>query len=291
MRDYAAHKRKFAEHWQEITESPNPLKEIADRVAKAARTAFDESKQLIIEEHLVELERLPRAFEGLRVVQLSDIHHSPFTDAEQIRRSVEIANALEPDVMVLTGDYVSHETEYIAPVAEILGELRAPYGTFAILGNHDHWTDARLITDLLRAENITVLINEGFRFEIGGESIWFCGVDDTTVGLADLDLALAGGRENEFKFLLCHNPAILRRAAKARVDFILSGHTHGGQVRLRQKTENLILPLRPRNASGLLRRGATQIYISRGIGMVVLPVRYGCPPEITLLELRRANRF
>ncbi|HZH34970.1 MAG TPA: metallophosphoesterase [Pyrinomonadaceae bacterium] len=278
-------RRKLSARWQEITDSPNPLRTLAENVSEVASEALAASNRLTVEHQIIESGRLPRAFHGLRVVQLSDIHHSPFIKREYVCRSIEIANELQPDLIVLTGDYVSHETEYIAPVAEMLGELKAKHGVYAVLGNHDHWTDADLIADLLRAEGIRVLINEGFRFAFEGSSVWFCGVDDITVGLADLDLALAGAREDEFKFLLCHNPAILRRAQKAAVDLVVSGHTHGGQVRIRPTDEGLILP-RNRRASGLLAKGETQIYISRGIGTVVLPFRYQCPPEISLLELR-----
>jgi hypothetical protein len=101
------------------------------------------------------------------------------------------------------------------------------------LGNHDHWTDAALITDLFRAEGITVLINEGMHFEKDGASFWLAGVDDTMVGLEDLSLALAGARRDEMKLLLAHNPIVLRRAARASVDLVLCGHTHGGQVAIR----------------------------------------------------------
>ncbi|MEJ7713780.1 MAG: metallophosphoesterase [Pyrinomonadaceae bacterium] len=132
--------------------------------------------------------------------------------------------------MALTGDYVSHEREYAAPCAEMMGRLRARFGVYAVLGNHDHWTDAQLVTDLFRAEGIRVLINEGLHFEHAGAAFWLAGVDDTMVGQEDLSLALAGSHEDEMKMLLAHNPVILRRAARAGVDFVLSGHTHGGQV-------------------------------------------------------------
>ena len=166
-------------------------------------------------------------------MQLSDIHHGPFSSREQIERAVETANRLQPDIIALTGDYISKERHYAAPCAEMLGRLKAKYGVFAVLGNHDHWVDAALITDLFRAEGITVLINEGMHFEKNGASFWLAGVDDTMVGLEDLSLALAGARRDEMKLLLAHNPIILRRAARASVDLVLSGHTHGGQVAIR----------------------------------------------------------
>ncbi len=240
---------------------------------------------LSIEHHPIYLSRLPKAFEGFRIVHLSDIHHSTFTSREQIERAVDAANRLHPDLIALTGDYISHERRFAAPCAEMLGRLRARRGVYAVLGNHDHWTDAALITDLFRAEGITVLVNQGMRFEEGGEAFWLAGVDDTMVGLEDLTLALAGSSSDEMKLLLAHNPIILRRAARAGVDLVLSGHTHGGQVSLRSDPASSGRPRR-RLLRGLGRQGDTQIYVTRGLGTVVLPIRYGCPPEVSLLELR-----
>src|SRR5205823_10275298 len=140
------------------------------------------------------------------------------TSATQLRRAIDTANSLEPDIIALTGDYISHERRYAAPCAEVVGRLRARCGVYAVLGNHDHWTDAPLIADLFRAEGIRVLINEGLRLDLRRKSFWLAGVDDTMVGLEDLPLALAGSRENELKILLAHNPVILRRAARAGVD-------------------------------------------------------------------------
>src|SRR5947208_7876910 len=163
--------------------------------------------------------------------------------------------------------------------------MRARNGVFAVLVNHDHWTDAALIADLFRLGNIRVLLNEGMRIDLDGESFWLAGVDDTMVGLEDLPLALAGSRDGEMKLLLAHNPIILRRAARADVDLVLSGHTHGGQVTLRPEKNRSGRPRR-RLLRGLARRGNTQIYVTRGLGTVVLPIRYGCPPEVSVLALR-----
>jgi len=264
-----------------------PLRALALNLSEAARSALTEPFRLTVEHTQIHLQRLPRELDGFRVVQLSDIHHSPFTSREQIKRAVETANSLKPDIVALTGDYISKERAYAAPCAELLGALRARHGVYAVLGNHDHWTDASLITDLFRAEGITVLVNQGMRFEKNGAAIWLAGVDDTMVGLEDLSLALAGSSDKEFKLLLAHNPIILRRAARAGVDLVLSGHTHGGQVSLRSERNAAGRPRR-RLLKGLARQGETQIYITRGLGTVVLPVRFGCPPEVSLLELRTA---
>ena len=278
-------RRRVATRESERPETP--LRALALNLSEAARSALTEPFRLTIEHHQIPLRRLPRDLDGFRIVQLSDIHHSPFTSREQIERAVATANSLQPDIVALTGDYVSKEREYAAPCAELLGSLRARYGVYAVLGNHDHWTDAALITDLFRAEGITVLVNQGMRFENKGGAFWLAGVDDTMVGLEDLPLALAGSSDDEFKLLLAHNPIILRRAARAGVDLVLSGHTHGGQVSLRSQRNKSGRPRR-RLLKGLARQGNTQIYITRGLGTVVLPVRFGCPPEVSLLELRTA---
>ncbi len=264
-----------------------PWRAITAGLAQLARAAFAEPFRLAIEHHVIHLKRLPAALDGLRIVQLSDIHHSPFTGTEQILRAIETTNNLRPDIIALTGDYVSHERGYAAPCAEMLGRLRARYGVYAVLGNHDHWTDAALIADLFRLAGIRVLVNEGMRFEQRGASFWLAGVDDTMVGLEDLPLALAGSSEDEMKLLLAHNPIILRRAARAGVDLVLSGHTHGGQVTWRSERNASGRPRR-RLLRGLGQRGDTQIYVTRGLGTSVLPIRYGCLPEVSLLELRKA---
>jgi len=271
----------------DATRPDTPLRTLALSLSHVARSAIAEPYMLTIEHERIGLRRLPEAFESFRIVQLSDIHHGPFSDRSQIEKAVETANRLKPDIIALTGDYISKERHYAAPCAEMLGKLKARYGVYAVLGNHDHWTDAALITDLFRAEGITVLINEGMRFELNGSAFWLAGVDDTMVGLEDIPLALAGARADEMKLLLAHNPIVLRRAARSDVDLVLSGHTHGGQVALRSDPS----PSggrRRRFLKGLGRLGNTQIYVNRGLGTVVLPIRYGCPPEVSLLELRRS---
>jgi hypothetical protein len=264
---------------------PTPLRTLALSLGGVARSALAEPFMLTVEHHPIHLRRLASALDGFRIVHLSDFHHGPLTSTNQILRAVETANSLEPDLIALTGDYISHERQYAAPCAELVGRLRARHGVFAVLGNHDHWTDAPLITDLFRAEGIKVLINEGMRFEKDGTTFWLAGVNDTMVGLEDLPLALAGARSDEMKLLLAHNPIILRRAARAGVDLVLSGHTHGGQVALRSDRSASGRPRR-RLLKGLGRQGETQIYVTRGLGTVILPIRYGCPPEVSLLELR-----
>lgn len=262
-----------------------PQSVIKSALGEMARMALAEPCMTAVERQEIYVRRLPKALDGFRIVHLSDFHYGPLVDPRHLERAIEIANDLKPDLIALTGDYISQERTYAAPCAELVGKLRADHGVFAVLGNHDHWTDAKLIADLFRAEDIRMLINEGLRVDVAGESFWLAGVDDTMVGLEDLPLALAGSRDGEFKLLLAHNPIILRRAARADVDLVLSGHTHGGQVTLRPENNRSGRPRR-RILRGLGRRANTQIYVTRGLGMVVLPIRYGCPPEVSVLELR-----
>lgn len=280
---FAASKGKLSKRLSSAIGSETPLRELAGNLSQFAKYALAEANSLSLEKIDIRLKRLPKRLDGFRLVHLSDIHHSPFTKLEHIARAVKVANRLNPEMFVLTGDYVSHETEYIEPVAEVLGRLAAEHGIHACLGNHDHWTDADLVTDSFRRSGINVLINEGFRFTAREASFWLCGVDDYMVGKTDLRAALHGSFPDEMKLLLAHNPVILRQAARFDVDLILSGHTHGGQVKLRDEDKRILAPRRLKN--GLHQRRETQIYITRGIGTVVLPIRYQCPPEISLIEL------
>ena len=276
----------LAERFSHIATSDTPLRKLAADVSKVARYAIEEANSLSLERVTVTLDRLPKKLDGFKIIHLSDIHHSPFTSFDHIARTVKIANRLKPDMFVLTGDYVSHETGYIRPVADLMGGLQAEFGTYACLGNHDHWTAPDLVVKSFRDAGIKMLVNEGFRFTARDASFWLAGVDDHMVGKTDLAAALKGSFPDEMKLLLAHNPIIFRRSVRAGVDLTLSGHTHGGQVRVRDKKRGIIR--RRRLSNGLHKRKDSQIYITRGIGTVVLPVRYQCPPEITLLELRSA---
>jgi predicted MPP superfamily phosphohydrolase len=287
LKTSATRRARFAERLNGVATAEKPFRLLAGNFSRVARHAINEANSLSLEHVTIKLKRLPKQLDGFRIVHLSDTHHSPFTGLDHIERAVEFANSLEPDMFCLTGDYVSHERKYIAPVAEVLGSLKSEFGTFACLGNHDHWTDPGLVTDLFRGEGISMLVNEGFRFEARGASFWLCGVDDHMVGKTDLRAALAGSFPDEMKLLLAHNPVILRRATRQGIDLTLSGHTHGGQIKMRDP-EKRILPQR-RLKAGLHRRYDSQIYITRGIGTVVVPMRYQCPPEVSLLELRKAE--
>ena len=243
MGPIATRRARFAERINTAAASEKPFRALAGDFSKVAKYAIDEATSLSLERVEIKLRRLPEALDGFKIIHISDTHHSPFTSLEHIERAVKVANRLKPNMFALTGDYVSHERKYIAPVAEVLGGLKSEFGTFACLGNHDHWTDADLVTDLFRAEGIKMLVNQGIRLEAKGASFWIAGVDDHMVNRTDIKAALSGSYPDEMKLLLAHNPQILRQAARFGVDLILSGHTHGGQIKIRDE-EKRILPRR-----------------------------------------------
>lgn len=256
------------------------------------KAAMIEPRRVEVTYQRIAIARLPQRFNGFRIVQLSDIHHSPFLSIDEIAEAVRRANELKPDLVALTGDYISHSRDYIEGCAQALGALNARHGVFAVLGNHDHWTDAEKMTAALTRYGIRVLVNENVQIGLDGSYISLAGVDDLMVGRDDLPSALRGTSGKEPRILLAHNPAIIREAARAGVDLVLAGHTHGGQINWRlligrddRKTARWLRRPSRRLTRGLAQLGSTQLYVNRGLGTVVVPLRYGCPPEITVIEL------
>lgn len=231
------------------------------------------------------LDPLPGFFSGLRIVQLSDIHHGLFLPKNWLAEAVQQTNRLDPDIVALTGDFVSYSKSHIEPAAEALGRLRARYGVYAVLGNHDFRVGADAVVSGLRRQRIEILRNRHVALRFGGESLYLAGVDDYGYG-ADLRIAMRGIPREAASVLLAHNPRIISSAARHGVSLVLAGHTHGGQVNLPLiGTVYGRSPERLRYKIGWDKLATTQIYVSRGIGTIVLPWRWRCPPEITHLEL------
>jgi predicted MPP superfamily phosphohydrolase len=236
--------------------------------------------------------RLPKDFSGRRLVQLSDIHHGLYTRLEEVERAVELANDHHPDLVALTGDFVTNSPNYIAPVAKALSKLQARLGVYAVLGNHDHRVGANEVEAALEANGITVLRNRHVRLPSNGSGMIVAGVDDLGYNVDDIRMALLGVEAEWPIILLSHNPAVLPLAAVRGVDLVISGHTHGGQVGVPGLREfahkrGMRMPMRLRQ--GFDRLNGTQIYISRGIGTVVFPVRWRCPAEMPVFRLQTAN--
>jgi hypothetical protein len=232
---------------------------------------------------------LPERFEGFRITQITDVHHSRIVDLEKVQRVTQLAEQTRPDLIVLTGDYTTSYRRYIEPCAEALGQLRAPEGVWAVLGNHDHYTDPELTTRALERNHIAVLNNGNTTIRRGADVLQLAGIDDWSWAGADWSRALNGLNQKNPTVLLSHQPIVLDLPQAQEVSLILSGHTHGGQITLpllgppaRFATKDL------KYAHGLFRRGQTQLYVSSGTGVIGLPVRLGVRPEIAVLRLRRA---
>jgi uncharacterized protein len=235
------------------------------------------------------IKELPSRFDGFRITQLTDVHHSRIVGINEVRRVVKLAQLTKPDMFVLTGDYTTTYRRYIGPCAEALGELNAPEGVWAVLGNHDHYTGPELTKRALEQRRIEVLDNSNTVIQRGPDRIQLSGIDDWTWAATDWQRALAGLSDKSPTILLSHQPRVLEFAEVKNVSLILSGHTHGGQIDLpllgppaRFGTKDL------KYARGLFRQGETQLYVSSGTGVIGLPVRFGVRPEIAVLRLRAA---
>ena len=250
-----------------------------------SRAQWSGGKRFPVNDERIWLDALPEVFSGLCVAQISDIHHGLFLSREWLAEAVHQTNRLDADIIALTGDFVTYSRANIESAAEILGRLRARYGVFAVLGNHDFRVGADTMTSALRRQRIEVLRNRHIALRFGGESLYLAGVDDYGYG-ADVRRALRGVPRDAATVLLAHNPRLISLAARHGVSLVLSGHTHGGQVNLPLLgTVYGRSPERLRYKIGWDRLGTTQIYVSRGIGTIVLPWRVRCPAEITHLEL------
>jgi uncharacterized protein len=266
--------------------------------AGLADAAYVEPKKLVVRRVDIHLPRLPEAFHGFRLAQISDLHYGPYLGKPEVARAIELAREFHPDVVVLTGDFVSHPlhqpngregARFIEPCADELATFRdAPL--IASLGNHDHLNDADTVESGLRERNITVLRNQNLPLERENSRIWLSGIDDALLGAADLPQALRGIPANETKILLAHEPDYADYAARFAVDLQLSGHSHGGQVRL-PGIGALVLPELAENyPMGLNRVRELQVYTNVGVGVIDPPVRFLCPPEVTWITLLRAVR-
>ncbi|MCD6377938.1 MAG: metallophosphoesterase [Planctomycetes bacterium] len=235
----------------------------------------------------VPIPNLPPSWEGVRIVQLTDLHVGKFVSLDYIRKIVRKTNSLSPDVVVLTGDYISQTGAITDDFARVLSGLRTRYGKFGVLGNHDHWEGAQAVRQLLRKAGITDLTNKSVLLERAGEHICLAGVDDLWTSHQDLSGALKGVPEDVPRILLSHNPDYAEEMpAEPRVDLMLCGHTHGGQFKVPFGSQ-LWLPIRhSKYAAGLVKGPHCLVYTSVGVGMVGLPIRFNCRPEISLIILR-----
>ena len=258
------------------------------------------------------LRTLPSAFDGMRIVQISDIHMDNYTEPFFLHHVVDRVNRIKPDAVFLTGDFVTATIvlkRSLRPAvrafargaawhcAGILKELECK-SLYAVLGNHDFGVGAAEVTAALEANGVTVLRNASVPIERAGGRIWLAGVDDPVEGHPHPELAIppqaisssTGNIPNEPIILLCHAPdyadRLLTRPVGQAVDLMFSGHSHGGQIRLPFLGALVLPPLGRKYIQGWFRIGQLQLYVNRGIGTVGLPFRLDCPPEITVITLR-----
>jgi predicted MPP superfamily phosphohydrolase len=233
---------------------------------------------------------LPTAFDGFRIAQLSDVHHSSLVPLWEVRRAVELTQSARADVIVLTGDYTTAAKKYIEPCAEELARLSAPAGVWAVMGNHDHNTDGAATYRALQERGIGVMKNINTRLARGGEELQLVGIDDWSWNQTDWDQAFKGIDRSRPSVLLSHQPRVLDLPQTAGVSLILSGHTHGGQVRLPFFGSPAGLMGEDfKYLRGRFVQDGRQLYVVRGTGVIGLPMRFGARPEIAVLRLRRAG--
>ena len=259
--------------------------------------AFEPNRPQLVRRE-ISLRRWPAQLDGFTIALLSDFHYDPYFSVHPLRAAIPMVNALHPDLVALTGDFVSipmmHRYSRTAafaaePCASLLRELRAPHGLWAVLGNHDEFTDPELVTSILHSTGIPVLANQSVPIELNGSRFWLGGVNDVMGGSSDLDRTLGNVPPAEPVVLLAHEPDYADFAASHPIDLQLSGHSHGGQIRVPFLPPLYEPPLARKYVAGLYHVGPLTLYTNRGLGTVGVPLRFDCPPEVTLLTLRHAG--
>jgi predicted MPP superfamily phosphohydrolase len=258
---------------------------------------------LLLEPNLPRIVRqdfsLPRwPLNRFTIALLSDFHYDPYFSVHPLHAAIPMVNDLHPDLIVFTGDFVSvpdfgdeKKAAFAAePCARLLRQMTAPLGLWAVLGNHDDNTDPQYVTRALEAESIRVLANRSVPIEPGGVRFWLAGVNDVIGGTADLTATLRTVPRDEAVVLLAHEPDFADEACRFPIDLQLSGHSHGGQVRLPFLPPLYLPEMARKYVWGTYQVGPLPLYTNAGLGTVTVPVRLNCPPEITLLTLHSSNR-
>jgi hypothetical protein len=251
----------------------------------AAYSRFHEPQSLRVRKLSIALAQLPPSLEGLRIVQLSDFHCEPFTSLSFLTRAAQIASDLHPDLVALTGDFIDGRPGAIEGLAPVLGKIKSRFGTFAINGNHDVRKAGTLVEKHLSQNGIHFLKNQSHALSIHDHPLHLAGTD-SLFGSLDIHRTLKEIPDKAFTILLAHEPDVADLAsASKKVDLQLSGHSHGGQIRL----PGLPPPYLPiggkKYPRGLYRLGKTALFTSIGLGTTQFPLRFGCPPEVVEITL------
>jgi predicted MPP superfamily phosphohydrolase len=232
------------------------------------------------------LARLPQGLDGLTIAQISDMHAGHFVGPAKIRRYVEMVNALNPDIVAMTGDMFHSGAVSAWMCAAELSALQAPLGIYAVLGNHERRVPPEVGELPFRRAGLTVLANAAQRIQVDDDALWMVGVDDMIMRRGNLRQALQDVPDAACKVLLVHEPDLADSASQYPIDLQLSGHTHGGQIRV-PGLGALLLPVMGRKyPMGLYSVNGMWVYTNRGLGMNRPALRFNCRPEITLFTLR-----
>ena len=253
---------------------------------------FVEPAHLKVENVSLKLRRLTPAFQGIRIAQLSDIHMGGWMNRERFQNIADIVRSLQPDLLCLTGDFLVGSTfnrrseEDLQCLVKILAPLTKSIPTFAVLGNHDYWTNVIAVREMLKASGCIELTNSVYTLTRGNEHLKICGVDDIWEGKVRLEEVLRQLDDNSPAILLAHEPDFAdQSAASGRFDFQISGHSHCGQVVIPFFGSPILPYLGRKYPSGLYKIRDMYQYTNRGVGTGRLPVRLNCPPEITIFTL------
>ncbi|WP_261807829.1 metallophosphoesterase [Paenibacillus sp. N3.4] len=232
--------------------------------------------------------RYPLSFAGMRIVQFSDTHIGKYYSLNRLEEVVELVQKQKPDLICFTGDlFDSKFGEVSDDVIPILARLQADLGKFAVLGNHDMRLNAKRVVDVLERSGFTVLINQSRSIVRGHERLQVVGIDEIFHGKPNLPLAMKGVGRDDFVLLLAHEPDFADTAISFPVDLQLSGHSHGGQIRIPFYGSIFIPDLAQKYPMGLYTFADSEfhVYTNRGIGTTLFPIRFNCRPEITVFDL------
>lgn len=248
-----------------------------------------------IENVRLTLPRLTPAFSGMRIAQISDIHMGGWMNRERFADVIRAAKDQKPDILLLTGDFLighsftTSSEESLQDIIEVLSPLVRSIPSFGVLGNHDYWTNANAVRDMLKSCGVIDLSNSIFTLARGSETLHLCGVDDVWEGEVRLEETVAKLQDNSAAILLAHEPDFADvSAATGRFDLQVSGHSHGGQVVVPFYGPPILPYLGRKYPSGLYQVGTMFQYTNRGVGMIDPGVRFNCPPEITVFTLEAA---
>lgn len=234
------------------------------------------------------LPALPERFKGAKLVHFSDLHLGHYRKPEDLQVIVDRINNEKPDLICFTGDLVEDSTRLLSAAIPVLSQLHSSLGKYAVMGNHDYRIgEAISVRNALASAGFEVLDNRNIRVDKEGSSIYIAGVDDVLLGAPDLGLALTGIPEDETVILLAHEPDFADETASHPVHLQLSGHSHGGQVRLPFIGHILTPKLARKYVQGMHYAGKNKmpVYTNRGIGTTQLPIRLFCRPELTVITL------